>query len=256
MIPAGSQPILEIACFNPKSALIAAEAGADRIELCQDYRLGGLSADPATLEALKAQLAIPIYAMVRPHAEHFCYETADFEVMKETLNSLKAAGADGFVFGILNQSPQESYSSAMPWVDVSRNKELIRLAEGRPCTFHRAFDLIPETDWETALADIMDCGFASILTNGGPSGTEAVQCVGKLQTLLRWKQTQLSGHPTMQCLKVPEIIIGGGVRASNIGLLHGMTGATAFHSAALRGPRELVCEDEVLGMKCQIATPQ
>jgi copper homeostasis protein CutC len=32
MNQAGSQPILEIACFNPESALIAAKAGADRIE--------------------------------------------------------------------------------------------------------------------------------------------------------------------------------------------------------------------------------
>jgi copper homeostasis protein len=194
--------------------------------------------------------------MVRPHAEHFCYKTADFEAMKATLNSLKASGADGFVFGILNRSPQGSYDSTIPWIDVSRNKELIRLAEGRPCTFHRAFDLIPETHWETALADIMDCGFVSILTNGGPSGTEAADCVGKLQTLVRWSQTQLSGCPTLQCRKIPGIIVGGGVRASNIVLLHGMTGATVFHSAAIQGSSELVCEDEVLNMKSQIAPPQ
>ncbi|KAJ5566804.1 hypothetical protein N7535_006110 [Penicillium sp. DV-2018c] len=198
---------------------------------------------------------IPIHVMIRPHAEHFCYGTSDFEAMKETLQSLKASGADGFVFGILNRSPQGSYDPDVPWVDVARNKELIRLAEGRPCTFHRAFDLIPESDWETALADIMDCGFASILTNGGPSGTAAVECVDKLQTLVRWNQAQSSGCPTMRGRKAPEIIIGGGVRASNIALLHGMTGATAFHSAALQGPREMVCEEEVLNMKSQIAPP-
>ncbi|CAG8251013.1 unnamed protein product [Penicillium nalgiovense] len=35
-------PILEVACFNQESAVVAAGAGADRIELCKDYHLGGL----------------------------------------------------------------------------------------------------------------------------------------------------------------------------------------------------------------------
>ncbi|KAJ5357089.1 Copper homeostasis protein CutC [Penicillium concentricum] len=189
--------------------------------------------------------------MIRPHANSFCYDEYDFEVMKQTLNSLKSCGADGFVFGILTGSPQKCDPNAS-WVDVSRNKQLVQLAEGRPCTFHRAFDLIPESHWETTLADITECGFASILTNGGPSGTKATECVDKLQKLVRY-QTQLQGGRKLHNHKVPEIIVGGGVRASNIGLLHMITGATAFHSAALLVSEELACVDEVFKMKDEIS---
>lgn len=190
--------------------------------------------------------------MIRPHAEGFCYEELDFEVMKRTLNSLKSYGADGFVFGILNRSPQKPRDPNVSWVDVSRNKQLVQLAEGRPCTFHRAFDLIPESHWENALADIMECGFASILTNGGASGTTATECVDKLQTLVRYK-TQLQGGRKLQSNRVPEIIVGGGVRASNIGLLRDVTGASVFHSAALLASDEVTCANEVFKMKDKIA---
>ncbi|KAJ5497611.1 Copper homeostasis protein CutC [Penicillium fimorum] len=189
--------------------------------------------------------------MIRPHAEGFYYENSDFQVMKQTLNSLKSYGADGFVFGILTGSPQKRDPDAS-WVDVPRNKQLVQLAEGRPCTFHRAFDLIPESHWETALADITECGFASILTNGGPSGTKATECVDKLQTLVRY-QTQLQGGRKLQNHKVPEIIVGGGVRASNISLLHMNTGASAFHSAALMVSEGLTCAAEVFKMKYEIS---
>ncbi|KGO41962.1 Copper homeostasis protein CutC [Penicillium expansum] len=189
--------------------------------------------------------------MIRPHSEGFCYEEYDFEVMKRTLNSLKSYGADGFVFGILNRSPEMTCARNMSWVDVSRNKQLVQLADGRPCTFHRAFDVIPESDWENALADIMECGFASILTNGGASGTKAVECVDKLRALVRYK-TQLEEESKLRNNKVPEIIVGGGVRASNIGLLHHITGATAFHSAALLATEEITSATEVFKMKDEI----
>ncbi|KAJ5953712.1 hypothetical protein N7501_007991 [Penicillium viridicatum] len=247
-VPQG--PILEIACFNQESAVVAAGAGADRIELCKDYHLGGLSADTDILERLKSQLTIPIYTMVRPHAEGFCYEEFDFEVMKQTLNSLKSCGADGFVFGILNRSSQKTCDPNVSWVDVSRNKQLVQLADGRPCTFHRAFDVIPEPHWENALSDIMECGFTSILTNGGASGTRAMECVDKLQTLVRYKM-QLQGERKLQSNRVPEIIVGGGVRASNIGLFHNID-ASAFHSAALLTTEEVVSATEVLKMKDEI----
>ncbi|KAJ5469206.1 hypothetical protein N7475_006958 [Penicillium sp. IBT 31633x] len=190
--------------------------------------------------------------MIRPHAHHFCYDATEFEAMKDKLISLKSHGADGFVFGILNRVPKDRCDPTMSWIDVSRNKELVRLAEGRPCTFHRAFDLIPESHWKTALADIMDCGFASILTNGGPSGTKATECVDKLRALVHWRKAQLRDRNSSLGNQVPEIIVGGGVRASNVGcLLSEITDATAFHSAALRDSDELVCESEVLEMKHQ-----
>ncbi|KAJ5297309.1 hypothetical protein PENANT_c005G00011 [Penicillium antarcticum] len=249
MSPRISDSLLEIACFNYESALAAAEGGADRIELCKDYTSGGLSPDTKTLEQIKSQITIPIYAMIRPRAENFFYDEAEFESMKITLNSLKTSGADGFVFGILNQFPHKACNGTEHWIDVSRNKALVQLAEGHPCTFHRAFDVIPEAHWATALADIKDCGFASLLTNGGPSGIKAAECTDQLAKLVAWKQT--SDH---QAICPVKIIVGGGVRSSNIGMLLEATGASAFHSAALLDSNGLASKDEVRKMKAMTTT--
>lgn len=189
--------------------------------------------------------------MIRPHAEDFFYKESEFEIMKTTLDSLKVHGADGFVFGILNRFPHKACDGTERWIDVSRNKELVRLAEGRPCTFHRAFDVIPELHWATALADVIDCGFSSILTNGGPSGIKAAECADKLAKLVAWNYPKAKSSD-QQHNRAPEIIVGGGVRSSNIDILRGVTGASAFHSAALLDSNELVSKDEVEKMKAAI----
>ncbi|KAJ5083312.1 hypothetical protein N7456_012739 [Penicillium angulare] len=225
-----SRPLLEIACFNGTSAISAAKGGADRIELCHDYTSGGLSPNPSVLSQLKSQVSIPIYVMIRPHSEGFVYDKEDFETMKSTLVAMKNAGADGFVFGILNQRTP-GVTSPNSWVDIEKNTELVRLAGEKPCTFHRAFDCIPEQYWGATLCEIAKCGFASILTSGGPSGNTALECIDELVRLFQELRR------TEKCLPVgtvvPEIIVGGGVRSSNVRLLNERTSAPVFHSSAL-----------------------
>ena len=45
--------MLEIACFNKESAVIATKAGADRIEFCADFHLGGTTPDLEDFKKLK-----------------------------------------------------------------------------------------------------------------------------------------------------------------------------------------------------------
>ncbi|KAE8161320.1 copper homeostasis CutC domain-containing protein [Aspergillus tamarii] len=243
-----TSPLLEIACFNEESAIIAARAGADRIELCRDYASGGLSPEPETVAKLKSQISIPVYVMIRPHAESFHYSDTDFETMKCTMQSLMKKGADGFVFGILTQ---DAPAQAVSRIDVVRNKELVELAQGRPCTFHRAFDLIPESNWDFALADIAECGFTSILTSG-PSGGTAIECVDQLGRLIHERLVQLRRRME-GCDRLPQIIVGGGVRATNIRILWERTRALAFHSAALAlSSMELASDSEVEALRAAL----
>ena len=44
---------IEIACFNPESAIIAFENGADRIELCNGLSEGGTTPDFETAKLLR-----------------------------------------------------------------------------------------------------------------------------------------------------------------------------------------------------------
>ncbi|KAJ5097841.1 Copper homeostasis protein CutC [Penicillium argentinense] len=183
--------------------------------------------------------------MIRPHSENFHYSRDDFDQMKSTLESLKRLGADGFVFGIL-MHPEARTQDTAAWVDIERNKELVALADGRPCTFHRAFDCIPEQHWDTALAAVEECGFRSILTSGGPSGSKATDCIDKLSSL---HQGFLGGIQTHQAHQALDIIIGGGVRSTNIQSLWEQTPAQTFHSSALLPGSEEVSEEEVTRLK-------
>lgn len=180
--------------------------------------------------------------MIRPHSEGFVYNDVDFETMKIILLSLSESGADGFVFGMLNDTSMPS------WVDVGRCKELVALAGGKPCTFHRAFDCIPESAWDTALSDILGCGFASILTNGGPSGDRAVDCIGPLAELVRRKIPSIQASARLGP-RGPDIIVGGGVRSTHIDVLSRETDARFFHSSALTSTGEHVNIDEVKMIK-------
>lgn len=183
---------LELACFNAKSAVIAAKEGVDRIELCENYAQGGLTPKTATLKKLKKEFELPVFVMIRPRGGGFIYTDEEFKQMKTDLIKFKEAGADGFVFGVLTEDKT---------INMIKNAELIKLAAGRPCTFHRAFDEI--TDKEAALEEAISCGFQTILTSGGKQLT-ALQGLSTLLSLKEKAQERIT------------LLVGGGVRSGNV----------------------------------------
>ena len=55
-----------------------------------------------TLKVVKQKVSIPVYVMIRPRSGDFHYYRDERDTMVEDMKELKTAGADGFVFGILN----------------------------------------------------------------------------------------------------------------------------------------------------------
>jgi len=203
-------PLLEIACFNAESALAAQEAGAGRIELCKEQELGGTTPLLSTFKSLADVLSIPVYVMIRPHGRGFKYSDEEFRVMEQDLETYKREGAQGFVFGMLNEQGE---------VDQQRCRSLVQRAEGRPCTFHRAFDAISETDMLAQLEVLVACGFGAVLTSGGKKS--AVEGKQTLKRLVAAANGRL------------DVILGGGVRSSNLEMLRRETRAKVFHSSAI-----------------------
>lgn len=215
---------IEIACFNAESAMIAFENGADRIELCDGLAEGGTTPDFETVKQLRRKISIPLFVMIRPRGGDFTYSDAEFEQMKNDLTQLKSLQVDGFVFGILDENDE---------VNKEQNKELAELAKPYPCTFHRAFDRAK--DLENSLEKVIECGFTTILTSGQkPNVSEGKENLKKLVELSAGKI---------------EILVGGGLRSTNIEDIRDFTKAEYFHSSAITDGGAFADADEVAALK-------
>jgi copper homeostasis protein len=220
--------MLEIACFNVSSAITAAKAGADRIELCTDYAAGGVTPSIDALAEIRKATTKPINVMIRPRPGDFIYTTLQLYQMQLDIVTFMPV-ASGFVFGILDAENR---------VDEARNRQFVHMAAGLPCTFHRAFDAVP--DQAEAVESIIRCGFTSILTSGGQA--DAVSGADHVARLQRDFGDRIT------------FILGGGVRSTNIEALRRQTNVLWYHSAALTQPGETVDKDEVSNLQSLLKT--
>lgn len=109
---------------------------------------------------------------------------------------------------------------------------MVGAAAPLPCTFHRAMDVVEDLD--AAFETIVELGFRSVLTSGGPGdASEGVERVAELQR----KYGQSIG-----------LILGGGIRSGNVQELKRRTGVDWVHSAAITGDGEGVDGEEVKKM--------
>ena len=197
--------LLEISVEALEAAVAAERGGADRIELCSDLAVGGLTPQTALLRAVRQRIQIPIFAMIRPRAGDFVYSPAEFAQMKKSLAEARDAGASGLVFGILN--PDHT-------VDIDRTRELVELARPLPVTFHRAFDEC--SDLSQALDNVERLGASRILTSGGAaSALEGATNIAMLVAAAGERVT---------------IVTAAGIHAGNILQLAKTTRAQEFHS--------------------------
>lgn len=216
--------MLEIACFEITSAETALLSVADRIEFCSNIHLGGTTPNIDEFRYLKSRYSKPVYVMIRPKGGEFFYTDQEFSEMKQSIIDFRNAGADGFVFGILTPEFQ---------IDQEKNQELIALAAGKPCTFHRAIDRTKNLVENISL--LADLGFSCVLTSGGASNA-------------------MDGKDTLKLLverfsdKI-DILIGGGVRSENISELKNYTGGTLFHSSATPKYEQFANENEIKKLK-------
>lgn len=186
-----SRHLLEIVTFNLQSAIDAAAAGADRVEICENYLEGGTTPSLGTVAMLKEQVRIPVFPMIRPRGGDFLYNNAEINAMRHDIEAFKGLRCEGVVLGCLRSDGS---------VDVALLEELVRMASPMEVTFHRAFDRTP--DQAKALEDIIKCGCKRILTSGGkPFADQGVDNISEL--------VKLAGHRI-------SLVAGGGVNSDNI----------------------------------------
>jgi copper homeostasis protein len=199
--------ILEIAVFNIESALLAAKAGADRIELCENPSDGGTTPSYGTLKTIREKINIPVFPIVRARGGDFLYSNDEFEVMKKDISLIKDLGFEGVVIGLLKKDGT---------IDIQRTTKLVELAYPLEVTFHRAFDRAAEP--LQALEDVIKCGCQRILTSGQvPNAFDGKELI-----------KQLIQQADDRIIIMP----GSGVRSNNIQSLAEYTGAEELHSSA------------------------
>jgi copper homeostasis protein len=197
--------LLEIVAYSLVSAQQAALGGADRIELCENAAEGGTTPSLGTLEAAKA-LGLPVHAMIRPRGGDFLYEPDEVRVMERDIDAALGAGADGIVLGALTPDAE---------VDLDLCRRLVERAQGRPVTFHRAFDWA--ADPFRALEAVIAAGCSRLLTSGrAPGAREGAPLIREL--------VQRAGDRLV-------VMAGAGVGESNAAEIVRLTGVRELHGS-------------------------
>lgn len=183
--------IIEICANSYQSAVNAQEAGADRIELCSELAVGGITPSYGLIKSVGHNLKIPVHVLIRPRSGDFTYSDAEFEIMKQDIELCKNLGCKGVVSGVL-------YLDGT--IDLKRTKELVEISKPLGFTFHRAFDwVINPTE---GLKQLVACGVDRILTSGQES-----QAIKGLRLLKKLKENANNEI---------EIMPGGGITIDNI----------------------------------------
>ena len=186
--------LVEAAVESLDAALAAAEGGAHRLELCSNLAEGGTTPPLDLLRAVRSQLLIPVFVLVRPRAGDFVYADAEHRTMLQQIAAAKSAGARGIVTGAL---------TAQREIDVARVTELVRAARPLPFTFHRAIGVCTRID--VALETLIRLGVDRVLTSE-QIGELVKQAAGRI-----------------------IIMAGGGINADNAARIVRETGVTEIH---------------------------
>jgi copper homeostasis protein len=198
--------IFEAPVFTLEAALQAAKFGVHRIELCSNFPDGGETPSAGMLKFLKKEIDIPIMVMIRPRGGDFVYSSKEIVVMKNDIDLMGDLGADGFVFGVLEDSGK---------VNKEACESLSRTASGKTCTFHRAFDA--SSDLRRSLEDIISLGFDRILTSGGKNSvTEGLTMI---KDLMQHADRRISIMP------------GGGTKPEHVGELRQLGFLKEIHAS-------------------------
>ena len=218
--------LLEICVDSFESARRASENGADRLELCGDLLVGGVSPSPFLIEQVVSRIQTPVNVLLRPRFGDFCFTDEEKEVMLKEIEFCAKTGVNGVVIGALTPGGD---------LDVPFLSQCMAAAGDLEVTLHRCFDVC--RDGFDAIQTACDLGIQTILTSGqmatAPKGTE------NLKAFRAFAADRI------------HLMAGSGVSAANIPQLHRDTGICHFHLSAKAsepGPMRFCREGVPMGL--------
>jgi len=196
--------LLEICVDSFESARRASEAGADRLELCGDLLVGGVSPSPFLIEQVVSRIGTPVNVLLRPRFGDFCFTGEEKEILLREVAFCAESGVNGVVIGALTPDGD---------LDVPFLSQCMAAAGDLEVTLHRCFDVC--RDGFAAIETACDLGIQTILTSGqratAPEGAE------NLKAFRAFAADRI------------HLMAGSGVSAANIPALYRETGIRHFH---------------------------
>ncbi|MCY4161030.1 MAG: copper homeostasis protein CutC [Flavobacteriaceae bacterium] len=181
--------ILEVCCSNISSVRNAHKAKIDRIELCSQLSVGGITPSYGfTKTALEE--SIEVHALIRPREGDFCYTEKELKIIYRDIEIMHDLGCQGIVVGVLHK-------------DLTMNenaiKNIIKLSKGMEITFHRAIDVAKYP--MKILEKLIELGVNRVLSSGQqPNALEGLAYLKKMNQISRGRI---------------EIMPGSGINSSN-----------------------------------------
>jgi len=198
--------LIKEACIQSyDEALIAQKSGADRIELCSQINLDGITPKKGLIKKIISSIEIPIRVMIRPRSGDFDYSEDELKLMESDIVDCKKLGVEGVVFGVLNKDTT---------INETATRRLVKGSFPLNVTFHKAIDL----SYNSLSAVKILCkipGITSILSSGRK--TTAKDGAKLIKQMIDIAKNDLS------------IIPAGKITFKNIIGLHQLINADEYH---------------------------
>ena len=189
----------------------AMQAGARRIELCDNLAVGGTTPSYGVTKAaveLAANYDSTIMTMIRPRGGDFVYTDLEIAIMLEDIRLTTQAGSQGVVFGALTADKK---------LDKPNLEKLIAASKGMEIVFHMAFDELSDEDQLEAIDWLSQVGVTRILTRAGVSGDSLEKRFAHYHRILEQAKGKI------------EILPGGGIDLDNRQTFIEQLGVTQLH---------------------------
>ena len=189
----------------------AMQAGARRIELCDNLAVGGTTPSYGVTKAaveLAANYDTTIMTMIRPRGDDFVYTDLEIAIMLEDIRLTAQAGSQGVVFGALTADKK---------LDKANLEKLIAASKGMEIVYHMAFDELSDEDQLEAIDWLSQAGVTRILTRAGVSGDSLEKRFAHYHRILEHAAGKI------------EILPGGGIDLDNRQTFIDQLGVTQLH---------------------------
>lgn len=189
----------------------AMQAGARRIELCDNLAVGGTTPSYGVTKAaveLAANYDTTIMTMIRPRGGDFVYNDLEIAIMLEDIRLTAQAGSQGVVFGALTADKK---------LDKPNLEKLIAASKGMEIVFHMTFDELSDEDQPEAIDWLSQAGVTRILTRAGVSGDSLEKRFVHYHRILEYAKGKI------------EILPGGGIDLDNRQTFIDQLGVTQLH---------------------------